>query len=70
MGRAIWGLVLALAGTSGLTGLVYITNCDAAGCVRATFALGLAGAALVSALFQILAVVGLWLLWTARSRDR
>jgi hypothetical protein len=69
-GRAVIGLLMAIAGSLTLVGLIVIGNCSARLCERLLFGLGLATTGLVSATAQGFVLGGLWLLWSAFKRAR
>lgn len=64
-GRAVIGLLMAIAGSLTLVGLVVIGNCSARLCEKLLFGLGLATTGLISAAAQGFVLGGLWLLWSA-----
>ena len=64
-GRAVVGLLMAIAGSMTLAGLVVIGNCSARLCEKLLFELGLATTGLVSATAQGFVLGGLWMLWSA-----
>jgi hypothetical protein len=63
-GRAVAGLLMAIAGSLTLIGLVFIGNCSAPPCEKLLFELGLATTGLVSATAQGFVLGGLWMLWS------
>lgn len=65
IGRAVTGVLMAIAGSLTLLGLVVIGNCSASLCEKLLFGLGLATTGLVSATAQGFVLGGVWLLWTA-----
>ena len=67
-GRAAAGAALALFGAIAITAQVALLNCGSAACNTAIIKIGLALGAIVSAASQLALVIGLWLLWTSRSR--
>jgi hypothetical protein len=69
---AIAGALLALCGSLVLLWLFYLAygGGDSPTTQRAEFALGLAGAVLLSAVAQLAVLVGVWLLWRAVRRPR
>jgi len=62
------GVLMIVAGGSVLAWLVYIGNSAAPDAERAMFRVGLAGAAMISAVAQLLIFVGGWTAWRARRR--
>jgi len=66
--RALVGVLLVLAGSLILAGLVFVTNSRDPALERLMFDLGLALTGLISAAAQGLVLYGLWLLWTVRRR--
>jgi len=66
--RAVLGVVMAVAGSFILLGLVVISNCSSAFCESAMFNLGLALTGLISAGAQVLILGGVALLWSALKR--
>ena len=67
--RALAGLVMVLAGSLILLGLVVVGNCSTELCQKVMFGLGLAQTALISAIAQGLVLGGLGMLWTAVRRS-
>jgi len=63
-----FGLVLLLAGLVGMSTLMVITYGDCAACEAWAFRLGLALSLLLSALAQLMILLGAWLLWRSRRR--
>lgn len=63
--RAVLGVIMAVAGSLTLLGLVVIANCSSTFCERAMFTLGLALTGLISAGAQVLVLGGVALLWSA-----
>ena len=53
-----------------LVALVVVNNCLSDACQKAIIAIGLAGGAALSAIAQVAAVVGAWLLWTSVRREK
>jgi hypothetical protein len=64
-GRAAAGAVLAVIGSAGLTGLVWMTNDTGPVAERLMFRLGLGVTGLLAALAQAMVLYGVWLLWTS-----
>lgn len=69
-GRALAGITMVIAGVGVLVMLVIVNNCLSAVCQRALFSIGLAGAAALSAIAQVMAGVGAWLFWTALRHEK
>jgi hypothetical protein len=68
-GRAWGGLALTLIGSAGLVGLQLLVYAHTPAAERLQVVLGLAGATLASALFQVILLVGVALLWSALRRS-
>lgn len=68
--RAAVGALMIVAGVATLVWLVYIGNSTSRAAERALIAVGLAGGALISATAQAAILIGAWMFWTARRRDR
>lgn len=68
---AVFGSLLALAGTVALVGVFSIVYGESEQLRAYAIDLGLAGAALVSAVGQVLFLLGAWLVWrSTRSKGR
>ncbi len=67
-GSVAAGVVLVVVGVSGVAGLIALTNCLSLPCEVWLMRLGLAGSAMMSALFQMMALVCGWLVWRATRR--
>ncbi|MFN3512258.1 MAG: hypothetical protein ACK41C_04385 [Phenylobacterium sp.] len=70
LARAIWGVVLTLAGSAGLTALVALTYLHDRASERLLFALGLSGVGALAAVAQAIVLIGVWLAWTAARPER
>lgn len=64
------GATMVVVGVLALAWLVYIGNSSAPAAERAMIRVGLAGAAMLSAVAQGLVLAGGWLLWRAGRRVR
>ncbi len=62
------GVACVVGGVAGIAGLIALTNCTAMTCEVWMLRLGLAGSAILSAMCQIAALLGGWLIWRAMRR--
>jgi uncharacterized membrane protein YfcA len=68
LGGVIVGVAGMVIGVGGVTGLVALLNCETSLCNTWAVHLGLTGATLVSAVFQLSGLIGAWLVWRATHR--
>jgi hypothetical protein len=66
----VLGALLAIVGAAGLIGLFVVSNASGDLAARLALDLGLAGAVLLSAIFQAMVAIGVWMAWSATRRSR